>query len=124
MIKFKHYGSFNSIEKWFNRMLSREYLNILSRYGDLGVKLLSEATPKESGKTADSWSFDIEHTSNSTVLSWSNSNVNDGVQIALILQYGHGTGTGGYVEGVDYINPALKPVFEKMADEVWKEVSR
>lgn len=124
MIKFKHYGNFNNIEKWFNRMLSREYLNVLSTYGDLGVKLLSEATPKESGNTADSWSFEIEHTKSSTTISWSNSNVNDGVQIALILQYGHGTGTGGYVEGIDYINPALKPVFEKMANEVWKEVSR
>lgn len=124
MIKITHKGSFNKVQKFMNRMKRAEHLNILSKYGELGVDALSSATPIDSGETASKWSFEIERTAGTTTIYWTNDSENDGVNIAVILQYGHGTGTGGYVEGIDYINPALKPVFQKIADELWKEVKR
>lgn len=123
MIKFKHRGSFSKTEKFLNRIRGIEYLNILSRYGQEGVAALSAATPVESGATASSWTYEITHTPTSTTISWLNTNVNKGVNIALILQYGHGTGTGGFVRGRDYINPAMRPVFDRMAQQVWKEAT-
>lgn len=96
----------------------------LRKYGEMGVEALRKATPKRSGKTASSWYYEIEKTKGSVTITWLNSNVNDGVVVAVILQHGHGTGTGGYVRGVDYINPALKPVFDKIVENVWKEVER
>ena len=122
IIKFKHRGNFNKIEKFFNRISDREYLNLLDMYGQIGVEALSKATPVDSGLTAQSWSYKIEKNSDTTTISWENSNVNQGVNIAVILQYGHGTGTGGYVQGRDYINPALRPVFDKIAENAWKGV--
>lgn len=122
MVKFKHRGSFNNIEKFLNRMTDRNYLNVLSSYGDAGVKALSAATPVDSGLTAQSWTYEIERTKDKTTISWLNTNVNDNVVIAVILQYGHGTGTGGYVQGRDYINPAMRPVFDKIAEQAWREV--
>ena len=98
-------------------------MNVLERYGQMGVDALSSATPVDSGVTASSWTFEIEQTSKGATISWLNSNVNQNVVIALILQYGHGTGTGGYVEGRDYINPAMRPVFDKIAEQAWKEVT-
>lgn len=123
MISFKHRGDFNKLEKFLNKIRGAEFLNILNRYGQEGVDALSAATPIDSGRTASSWYFEIEHNASTTSICWSNSHVNQGVPIAVIIQYGHGTGTGGYVKGVDYINPAMKPVFERIATEVWKEVS-
>ena len=99
-------------------------LGILDKYGREGVNALSSATPVESGVTAASWYYEIEHSSGSAAIQFYNSNVNKGVPIAIILQYGHGTGTGGWVQGRDYINPAIQPLFDKMAEEVWKEVTR
>lgn len=122
MVKFKHRGSFNNIEKFLNKMTDRNYLNVLSSYGDAGVKALSAATPVDSGLTAQSWTYEIERTKEKTTISWLNTNVNDNVVIAVILQYGHGTGTGGYVQGRDYINPAMRPVFDKIAEQAWREV--
>lgn len=124
MIQFKHRGNFNKIEKFLIRMSRAEYLNILGRYGQAGVNALSSATPKDSGATAESWEYVIEHGRSTTTIGWINTNSNQGVNIAIILQYGHGTGTGGYVQGTDYINPAIAPVFDRMANEVWKEVTR
>lgn len=124
MIRFKHRGNFNKIEKWFNRISRHEYLNILNRYGNVGVQVLAAATPVDTGKTAASWEFEIEHGRGKTTIYWINTHMNDGVNIALILQYGHGTGTGGYVYGKDYINPAIKPIFDKIAEDLWKEVTR
>lgn len=124
MIRFKHRGNFNKIEKWFNRISRHEYLNILNRYGNVGVQALAAATPVDTGETAKSWEFVIEHGRSRTTIYWSNTHMNDGVSIALILQYGHGTGTGGYVYGKDYINPAIKPIFDKIAEDLWKEVTR
>lgn len=123
MIRFKHRGNFNKLQKFFFRMTNKDYLNILSSYGNVGVAALSSATPIDTGKTADSWEYFIETSSNKTTISWSNSNENQGYNIALMLQYGHGTKNGGYVKGLDYINPAIRPIFESMASELWKEVT-
>ena len=97
-------------------------VDILDKYGRAGVAALSSATPVDSGLTAESWYYKIERSNQSARIIFLNSNVNDGVQIAVILQYGHGTGSGGWVEGRDYINPAIQPIFEKLADEAWREV--
>lgn len=90
----------------------------------MGVEALSKATPKNSGKTASSWFYEIQRDNSSWIITWKNSNINNGVPIAIVLQYGHATRNGGYIEGIDYINPALKPVFERIADSAWKEVTR
>lgn len=123
MIEFKHKGDFSKTLKFFNKMLKKDYLNILDRYGQIGVERLREYTPKDTGLTANSWSYVIEKTDKGTTITWVNSNVNKHVNIALILQYGHATRHGGWVEGVDYINPALKPVFDDMAKEAWREIT-
>ena len=123
MIKVTHKGNFSKTERFFNRVLKREYLNVLEKYGEMGVAALRSATPVDSGATADAWSFEIERGKNATTIGFTNSNVNDGVNIAIILRYGHGTGTGGFVQGRDYISPAIQPVFDKIADELWKEVT-
>lgn len=123
MLKFTHKGNFNKIEKFFIRMSGAQYLNILEKYGREGVAALSAATPVDSGETASGWTFEIERGSSSTTISWSNTHSNDGVNIAVILQYGHGTGTGGYVQGIDYINPAMARIFDNIAKQAWKEVT-
>lgn len=123
MIKFKHRGNFKKTERFFNAVKGEKYLNCLEQYGQEGVQALSALTPVDSGKTANSWTFEIERTDDRTIISWINTNVNDHVNIALILQYGHATGTGGYVKGIDYINPAMRPIFESIADRAWKEVT-
>lgn len=124
MIRFKHRGDFSNLRRFFNRVSGSGYLNDLSKFGAMGVKALSSATPKDSGETAGSWTYVIEHGRSTTTIYWTNENENNGVNIALILQYGHGTGTGGYVQGIDYINPAIRPVFNEIADRAWKEVIR
>lgn len=123
MITFTQRGGFYRIEKFFRKMKNRSYMRILNKYGKKGVAALSAATPVDSGKTAASWSYTIEMTDSTAGIYWSNSNVNKYVNIAVILQYGHGTGTGGYVQGRDYINPAMQPVFDRIAEEAWKEVT-
>lgn len=122
-IKFVHKGDFKKTERFLNKMRKRDYTKVLSKYGQMGVDALSRATPVDSGITASSWSYEIESSGSSATIYWTNTNINHGVSIAIILQYGHGTGTGGYVQGRDYINPALRPVFDKMADAAWKEVT-
>lgn len=94
----------------------------LDKFGQKGVAALQAATPKDTGKTADSWTYDIVQSGDRVSIVWSNTNVNDGVNIAVILQYGHGTGNGGYVEGIDYINPAMRSIFQNIADEAWREM--
>lgn len=123
MIEFKHSGNFNNFQKFLLKASRNNHMLVLEKYGQLGVEALSAATPLESGETASSWSFEIERGTNQTAIRWINSNTNQGVNIAIILQYGHGTNGGGYVEGIDYINPAMKPIFDSMADELWKEVA-
>lgn len=117
------HGDLKKTEKFLKKLESGDYTKILSKYGERGVQALSSATPKETGKTAASWTYDIIVSNGVYEIVFSNTNINKGVNIAIILQYGHGTGTGGYVTGIDYINPAIKPVFEEMANAAWKEVN-
>lgn len=123
MITLTAKGNFNNTERFFNKAQNLTLGSILNKYGQLGVNALSAATPKDSGLTAASWSYEIEASGTSAAIYWTNSNLNENVNIAIILQYGHGTGTGGYVQGRDYINPAIRPVFDELADKVWEEVT-
>lgn len=123
-ISFEHKGDLSKTEKFLNDLKNRAFYKNLDRYAKIGVTALSEATPIDSGKTALSWDYSIKVDKNSASITWVNSNVNDGQNIAILIQYGHGTGTGGYVRGVDYINPAMKPVFEEIANAIWKEVTK
>ena len=116
-------GDFKNHERFLKNAGRRNYRRLLEEYGRKGVDALSLATPVDSGITASSWSYDISETSNGFEINWNNSNVNDGVNIAIILQYGHGTGTGGYVQGRDYINPALQSVFDGFVDDLTKAVN-
>lgn len=122
-VNFEVSGGFTKTERFLNRMKRREYLNVLDEFGRDGVQALRNATPVDSGATAEAWDYEIKRTRNYTKIVWTNSNINDGVPIAVILQYGHGTGTGGYVQGRDYINPAIRPVFDKIAEKAWKVVT-
>lgn len=122
MITLTSKGDFSKTIKSLNNMKSIKINNILSKYANEGVNALKSATPVDSGKTANSWSYSIESKKDSYIINWTNSNINKGVNIAIILQYGHGTRNGGYVAGRDYINPALKPIFDKIANEAWAEV--
>jgi hypothetical protein len=124
MITITQKGSFNRTEQYLNRLKQAQISSILQRYGSLGVTALSNATPVESGATAAAWSYSIVQRPGYYSIRWHNSNSNQGVPIAVLLQYGHGTGTGGYVQGRDYINPAVRPIFDQMANEVWKEVTK
>lgn len=122
LIKVRHRGNFSHTERLFNKATKREYLNDLGRYGKTGVDALSKATPVDTGKTANSWMYDITKDREGTTISWFNTNEVDGVNIAAILQYGHGTGAGVYVQGRDYINPAMKPVLDEAVEGAWKGV--
>lgn len=117
-------GSITNTMNFLNRILSRSYMQKLEQYGQMGVDALAAATPRRTGKTAASWGYEIEVDNRTTKLVWTNTNVKDGVNIALLIRYGHGTGTGGYVQGIEYIEPALKPLFQGFADDIWKEVMR
>lgn len=123
-ISFKQKGDFSKTDKYFNDLKNAKYLDVLNKYGSEGVKALSSMTPIDSGKTAASWSYEIVREGDHTSIFFNNSNINDGVNIAVILQFGHGTRNGGYVYGRDYINPAIRPVFDNIADAAWREVTR
>lgn len=122
MISFRQKGDFSKVTRYFEQLKEVAKLGALDKYGREGVAALSSATPVESGRTASSWYYEIKHGLDSATIEYHNSNINDGVPIAIILQYGHGTGTGGYVEGRDYINPAIQPVFDRIVEDAWKEV--
>lgn len=124
LIRFKQKGNFKKTEKYLKRIGEGEYLKGFERFAEAGVLALKEATPKDTGYTASSWGYTIEKSKNGLTINWNNSNVNKGVNIAVIIQYGHGTSQGYYVEGIDYINPALAPVFNVIAKNVWEEVTR
>lgn len=123
-IRFNHKGDLSKTQAYFNKLKKATQIRILEKYGHMGVEALSAATPVDTGLTAASWSYSIEKVSKGYKLVFSNSNVQKGVNIAIILQFGHGTGTGGYVQGRDYINLAIQSVFEQMAEDIWKEVTR
>ena len=124
MISFRQKGDFSKLNRYFERLKEAARVSVLDKYGQEGVAALSSATPVDSGETASSWFYEIEHTSTSATITFCNSHINKGVPIAIILQYGHGTGTGGWVEGRDYINPAIQPVFDKITSEAWEEVTK
>ena len=124
MITFRQKGDFSKLTRFLERAKGSVDLSTLDKYGREGVAALQSATPVESGKTADSWYYEIERTKGSVIIRFLNSNVQDGVPIAIILQYGHATGTGGWVEGRDYINPSIQPLFDKITDSAWREVTK
>ena len=122
-VGFRQKGDFSKTEKLLKKSFGRDYTDVLEKYAQQGVSALSAATPVKTGLTAASWSYKIIQNGSTISIVWENSNVQKYVNIALILQYGHGTRNGGYVEGRDYINPALQPIFDSMADAAWKEVT-
>lgn len=122
VIIFRQKGDWKKTRKFLKRCSDLDLDDVLNLYGQEGVDALAKATPKDTGKTAASWSYEVTKGRESIVITWKNSNIVDGVPIAVILQYGHGTRNGGYVEGVDYINPAMRPVFERIAARAWGKV--
>lgn len=124
MIKVTHKGSFKHTEAFLKRMQERRQVEVLKKYGPIGVAALSAATPVESSLTANSWDYRVIDKPGYFSIVWTNSNIEDGVPIAIILQYGHGTGSGGYIPGRDYINPAIRPIFDQMTADMWKVVTQ
>lgn len=115
-------GDFKKTEKFFGRALKQNYLKDLERFAEQGVRELIQNTPRDTGETAASWNYEIVKTPSGVNIYWTNNNINKGIPIAILLQYGHGTKNGGYVQGIDFINPSLRPVFEQIADSAWKEL--
>lgn len=124
MVSFRHRGDFSKTTNFLEKARNINYRRILTGFAEQGVSALAAATPIDSGVTKSSWGYELRISDGFVRISWTNSHINEGVPIAIILQYGHATGTGGYVQGYDYINPALQPVFDMIAEEVWKEVIR
>lgn len=124
MITFRQKGDFSKLTRFLEKAKEVVRLGDLDKYGREGVAALASATPIESGRTASSWYYQVENKNGSASITFYNSNVNKGVPIAIILQYGHGTRNGGFVQGRDYINPAIQPIFDRIADEAWREVTK
>lgn len=124
MISFRHKGDFSKCTSFLEKAKNAVRIGDLDRYGREGVAALASATPVDSGTTAQSWYYEINQTPGSVTITFNNSHVHAGVPIAIILQYGHGTGTGGWVQGRDYINPAIQPIFDKIANNAWREVTK
>ena len=124
MIQCRVKGNFDNTTNFIKKLRKLDFESVLEKYAEEGVKALSSATPKRTGKTAASWGYDIVKENGRISIFWTNDNMNEGVPIAVIIEYGHGTGWGSYVQGRHYISPAIQPVFDKIADEVWKEVAK
>lgn len=124
MITITQKGSFNNIERYLARLKSSERYAVLNKYGSLGVAALSNATPTETGRAAGSWYYTIVDSPGYYSIRWHNRDIEGGLPVIILIQYGHGTGTGGYVQGRDIIMPAIRPIFDQMADDAWKEVTR
>lgn len=124
MIRFRQKGDFSKLMRFMERAKNAVHLGDLDEYGREGVAALASATPFETGLTANSWYYEIVRKNGSVSIQFFNSNVQNGIPIAIIIQYGHATGTGGWVEGRDYINPAVRPVFDRIASNAWKEVTK
>lgn len=124
MITFRQKGDFSKLNRYFKRVKEVVKVGDLDRIGREGVQALSSATPRDTGLTATSWEYSIERSSNRVSITFNNTNIQNGVPIAIILQYGHGTRNGGYVQGRDYINPAIQPIFDKLAKDAWEEVTK
>lgn len=116
-------GDFNKTQRFLAKLAKPNIIERLKSYGSMGVDALAAATPKDSGKTSGSWGYEVKQSGKTYSIVWTNTNVVNGVPIAVILQYGHGTGTGGYVKGRDYINPAIQPIMDRIAEDVWKVVA-
>lgn len=124
MITFRHKGNFNKLTVFLEKADRTARLKDLNKYGREGVAALASATPVDTGLTASSWYYEIKRQNGVVALNFCNSNVNNGIPIAIILQYGHGTRNGGWVEGRDYINPAIQPIFDRIANDAWREVTK
>lgn len=124
MIVFRHKGDFSKTTNFLRRAKERRFLKDLDKYGKQGVAALMSATPVRTGLTANSWYYTINQSNGSVKISFNNSNIQNGVPIAIILQYGHGTRNGGWVQGRDYINPAIQPIFDEIANNAWREVTK
>lgn len=124
MITFRQKGDFSKLTRYLEKVKSVVKLSDLDKYGKEGVAALASATPVDTGLTASSWSYEIKQKNGSISISFKNSNIQNGVPIAIILQYGHGTRNGGWVQGRDYINPAIQPIFDKIANDAWREVTK
>lgn len=124
MISFRHKGNFSKTTRYMMSVKDAARLGDLDRYGRAGVSALASATPVDTGVTANSWYYEIIRTKESVTIAFNNSNIQNGVPIAIILQYGHGTRNGGWVQGRDYINPAIQPIFDNIAKEAWREVTK
>lgn len=124
MITFRQKGDFSKLNRYFERVKEVVKVGDLDRFGREGVQALASATPRDTGLTATSWDYSIERSSNRVSITFNNTNIQNGVPIAIILQYGHGTRNGGYVQGRDYINPAIQPIFDKILEDAWKEVTK
>lgn len=124
MVRVRHKGDFAKLTYYLKSVKKPIKLSMLEKYGKAGVAALASATPKDTGLTASSWYYKVEYQDGIARIIFCNSNIQNGIPIAIILQYGHGTRNGGWVEGVDYINPALKPIFDKLADDAWREVTK
>lgn len=124
MISFRQKGDFSKLTSFLEKAKNGVHIGELDKYGREGVSALASATPSDTGKTASSWFYEIVRKNGSVSIEFHNSNIQNGVPIAIILQYGHGTGTGGWVEGRDYINPAIRPIFDRLANDAWREVTK
>lgn len=124
MIEFRQSGDFKKVTSFFERIKESVKIGNLNKFGEQGVAALSAATPVDTGETASSWYYEIENKNGKATIRFCNSHVEQGVPIAIILQYGHGTSNGGYVQGRDYINPAIQPIFDKIVSDAWKEVTK
>lgn len=124
MISFKHKGNFNKTHKFLQNAKTADPIKFLRKYGEAGVKALSENTPKDTGLTSMSWYYEIVRDKNGVSIQFLNSNIQNGIHIAVVLQYGHATRNGGWIEGRDYINPAVQPIFDKITHDAWREVTR
>ena len=122
MISLSGSGSFDKTTAWLQKLQKLPLDKIVQNGAQKGVRALSAATPRESSRAANSWGYEIKKTANSVTITWTNSDIENGFPVAVMIQYGHGTGTGGYVHGIDYINPALRPIFDEIAQTVWKAV--
>ena len=124
MISFRQQGDFSNLSRFLEKAKESVKIGMLDKYGRAGVEALASATPKDTCLTAASWKYEIKRQNGSVSIEFYNTNVQKGIPIAIILQYGHATGNGGWVEGRDYINPAIQPLFDKIAKEAWEEVSK
>lgn len=122
-ISFTNKGSWEKTDAFLKRITNRNIYDSIDRQARMGVAALASATPAESGLSSQSWDYEVKHNKGSVTITWTNSNIVGGVPVVILLQYGHGTGTGGYVQGRDFINPALRPIFDQIADNVWKAVT-